>query len=49
MLKKNIVLLSNDQIKLISFDEQDEKEFNNKYINTNINNNLTKKTKGQSK
>ena len=49
MLKKNIVLLSNDQIKLISFDEQDDKEFNNKYINTNINNNLTKKIKGQSK
>ena len=49
MLKKNIVLLSNDQIKLISFDEQDEKEFNNKYINTNINNNLAKKIKGQSK
>ena len=49
MLKKNIVLLSNDQIKLISFDEQDEKEFNNKYINTNISNNLTKKLKGQSK
>jgi len=27
----------------MSFDEQEEKEFNNKYINTNINNNLTKK------
>ena len=32
-----------DQIKLMSIDEQEEKEFNNKYINTNINNNLTKK------
>ena len=27
----------------MSFNEQEEKEFNNKYINTNINNNLTKK------
>ena len=35
------------QIKLISFDEQDDKEFNNIYINTNINNNLTKKIIGK--
>ena len=27
----------------MSFDEQKEKELNNKYINTNIINNLTKK------
>ena len=33
--KKNI-----DQIKPIRLDEQEEIEFNNKYINTNINNNL---------
>ena len=33
----------------MSFDEQEEKEFNNKYLNTNINNNLTKKIIGQSK
>ena len=31
----------------MSFDEQEEKEFNNKYINTNINNNLTKKIIGK--
>ena len=33
----------------MSFDEQKEKELNNKYINTNIINNLTKKIIGQSK
>ena len=35
------------QIKLISFDGWDDKEFNNIYINTNINNNLTKKIIGK--
>ena len=42
--KKNI-----DQIKPIRLDEQEEIEFNNKYINTSTNNNLTKKIIGQTK
>ena len=31
----------------MTIDEQEEKEFNNIYINTNINNNLTKKIIGK--